>query len=114
MISITQWPTVPEAAAALAVAERTIYRWVHDGTVPATRLHGRWRIRPDYEDVLAQQRTGLSVPELAEHIGCSVTRAYQLVRAGVIPATQHGGRAEWRIDPADADGYLDAVAANAS
>jgi excisionase family DNA binding protein len=43
--------TLAELARLLRVSTRTAYRYVYDGTVPAVKVGGRWRIPRELLDV---------------------------------------------------------------
>lgn len=48
---------VKEASAILSVSERTIWRLVHDGDLPAVRIRGAVRFRAsDVENIVAENR----------------------------------------------------------
>ena len=48
-----------EAAPYARVHPSTLYRWIKDGTVRATKIHGRWYIsREDLDALLAGESNG--------------------------------------------------------
>ncbi len=50
--------TLAEIAARLGVSRRTVLRWVQEGDLPAYRIRGIIRVRPeDFEAFLARSRT---------------------------------------------------------
>ena len=51
--------TAAEAAACLQITRATLYKLVHEGVLPAQRLHGRWYFRP--EDIEALFGAGVHV-----------------------------------------------------
>lgn len=53
------------------------------------------------------KKRAVSVPEAAEMIGISVTRAYQLVRCGELPAKQVGRR--WLVPVRKLEEWLEGV-----
>ena len=56
--------SLPEVAAYLGMAERTIYMWAQNGKVPAFKLGAAWRFRKSEIDAwLETQRTGPVVSE---------------------------------------------------
>ncbi len=51
--------TLPQVAAYLGLAERTIYLWAQQGKIPAFKLGSAWRFRRiDVDSWLETQRTG--------------------------------------------------------
>ena len=44
MLAEPEFLSVPEAAALLRIGERTTYKLVHRGELPALKLGGQWRI----------------------------------------------------------------------
>ncbi|HEY8449001.1 MAG TPA: helix-turn-helix domain-containing protein [Bacillota bacterium] len=44
--------TLTEAIKALRISRRTAYRWLQDGTLPAVKIGGRWRVRREDLDAL--------------------------------------------------------------
>lgn len=50
--------TTAEAAAYLRTTQRTIYRWIESGVLPAAKFGGRWRIRRRDVEAFFEQRQG--------------------------------------------------------
>lgn len=58
----SQWYSTGQAAERIGVTDRAVRKWCSDGTIPATRIAGRWRITS--HDVAAKRaavrpRTGV-------------------------------------------------------
>lgn len=52
-----EWTTVAECAAEVGVSQMTIYRLLHDGTLPSTRIGRSFRIlRSDWADYIKEAR----------------------------------------------------------
>lgn len=49
------WLTVPEVAGRLRVSRMTVYRLVHDGTIPSIRVGRGFRINPIDLDVFLRE-----------------------------------------------------------
>jgi len=64
MMSEPEFLSVPEAAALLRIGERTAYKVVRDGEVPAIKVGGQWRIhRPT---LMRWAESGGQVPPIEE------------------------------------------------
>lgn len=50
--------TTTEAAELLRTTQRTIYRWIDAGVLPAAKIGGRWRIRRRDVEALFQSKQG--------------------------------------------------------
>ncbi len=44
--------TIPEVAKILQVSERTVYEYIYQGKLRASKIAGRWRIKPEWVDEL--------------------------------------------------------------
>ncbi len=52
----SEYFTLKEVAERLKVSERTVWRWVHSGELPAIKLGQQWRIRDDDLDEFLEAR----------------------------------------------------------
>ena len=78
--------SLPEVAAYLGMAERTIYMWAQNGKVPAYKLGTSWRFRKTEIDAwLETQRTG------------PVMNEKPLVEVSEVPPTRSEIRAQERV-----------------
>lgn len=50
--------TTSEAAVILRATQRTIYRWIEAGVLPAAKIGGRWRIRRKDVEALFDDKQG--------------------------------------------------------
>lgn len=50
--------TTSEAAVILRATQRTIYRWIEAGVLPAAKVGGRWRIRRKDVEALFETKQG--------------------------------------------------------
>lgn len=51
----SKYLTIPEAAAALGIHQRRVYRLIATGDLPALKLKGRWAVLRQYIDPLKLQ-----------------------------------------------------------
>ena len=49
-VSEGRWLSVPEIAKHLGISTVTIYRWLEDGRIPASRVGKQWRFKQDKVD----------------------------------------------------------------
>lgn len=49
----------------------------------------------------------LTLADVTEVLNISAAQAYALVRSGDLPAIQVGGRAQWRIETTELEGYIE-------
>ncbi len=58
----SEYFTLKEIAERLKVSERTVWRWVHSGALPAIKLGQQWRIRDDDLDEFLEARRAQPKP----------------------------------------------------
>lgn len=58
MVAQTEYLDPRQAATLLSVDLETIYRWLHSGKLPGTKIGGLWRIRRQALERLINQAKG--------------------------------------------------------